>query len=235
MTTETIGFIGLGVMGRPMARNLLKRGFPLVVHSRSRGPVDEIVSAGARAARSPADVAAQATRIITMLPDGPDVEQVLAGTDGVFQSLQKDSVLIDMSTIAPATARRLAQEAATRGATLLDAPVSGGEIGAIDGTLTHDPTYNFNQAAARSHYIPQCAMTVERTSEHVDANGYFDGLKRYTPPVADCACFFETYAHPQGTVPSGCTQCSAEKACPSGSPLSACVDGFCVQPTGTTR
>jgi 2-hydroxy-3-oxopropionate reductase len=136
MTTAIIGFIGLGVMGRPMARNLLKRGFSLVVHSRSRGPVDEIVSAGARAARSPADVAAQATRIITMLPDGPDVEQVLAGTDGVFQSLQKDSVLIDMSTIAPATARRLAQEAATRGATLLDAPVSGGEIGAIDGTLS---------------------------------------------------------------------------------------------------
>ncbi len=136
MTRETVGFIGLGVMGRPMARNLLKRGFPLVVHSRSRGPVDEITSAGARAAESSADVARQATRIITMLPDGPDVEQVLLGEDGVFQGLQKDSILIDMSTIAPNTARRLAHEASSRGATLLDAPVSGGEIGAIDGTLS---------------------------------------------------------------------------------------------------
>lgn len=136
MTRETVGFIGLGVMGRPMARNLLKCGFPLVVHSRSRGPVDEITSAGARAAESSADVARQATRIITMLPDGPDVEQVLLGEDGVFQGLQKDSILIDMSTIAPNTARRLAHEASSRGATLLDAPVSGGEIGAIDGTLS---------------------------------------------------------------------------------------------------
>jgi len=136
MIQETVGFIGLGVMGRPMARNLLKHGFALVVHSRSRGPVDEIVSAGARAARSPAEVAAASTRIITMLPDGPDVEQVLLGADGALQSIQKGAILIDMSTIAPATARRLAQEATTRGATLLDAPVSGGEIGAIDGTLS---------------------------------------------------------------------------------------------------
>jgi 2-hydroxy-3-oxopropionate reductase len=136
MTAETVGFIGLGVMGRPMARNLLKRGFKLVVHSRSRGPVDEIVAAGASAADSPGEVARQATRIITMLPDGPDVTQVLGGPDGVFSALQRHTILIDMSTIAPATARRLASEASSRGATLLDAPVSGGEIGAIDGTLS---------------------------------------------------------------------------------------------------
>ena len=136
MTTETVGFIGLGVMGRPMARNLLKRGFPLVVHSRSRGPVDEIAKAGATVASTPANVASQARRIITMLPDGPDVEKVLLGTDGVFEAIQPDSILIDMSTIAPTTARRLAKEAAGHGANLLDAPVSGGEIGAIDGTLS---------------------------------------------------------------------------------------------------
>ena len=131
-----IGFIGLGVMGRPMARNLLKRGFSLVVHSRSRGPVDELVAAGAQAADTPAKVAERCTRIITMLPDGPDVEAVLTGPDGVLASLQPNSIIIDMSTIAPATARRLAEQARARGAQLLDAPVSGGEIGAIDGTLS---------------------------------------------------------------------------------------------------
>ena len=136
MTAETVGFIGLGVMGRPMARNLLARGFPLVVHSRSQPPVDEIVAAGAMAAASPAEVARQTTRIITMLPDGPDVEAVLGGTNGVFSAIQPGTILIDMSTIAPATARRLAADAQARGASLLDAPVSGGEIGAIDGTLS---------------------------------------------------------------------------------------------------
>jgi 2-hydroxy-3-oxopropionate reductase len=119
-----------------MARNLLGRGFRLVVHNRSRGPVDELASLGAAAAPSPAHVARQATRIITMLPDGPDVERVLTGVDGLFTALQPDTIVIDMSTIAPATARRLAAEAAARGAAMLDAPVSGGEIGAIEGTLS---------------------------------------------------------------------------------------------------
>jgi 2-hydroxy-3-oxopropionate reductase len=136
MPAETVGFIGLGVMGRPMARNLLKRGFRLVVHSRSRGPVDELAAAGAIAADSPAGVARQTTRLITMLPDGPDVARVLTGPDGVFSALQPHTIVIDMSTIAPATARQLADEASSRGATMLDAPVSGGEIGAIDGTLS---------------------------------------------------------------------------------------------------
>jgi 2-hydroxy-3-oxopropionate reductase len=133
---QTVGFIGLGVMGRPMARNLLKRGFSLLVHSRSRGPVDELVTAGARAATSAADVARDTQRIVTMLPDGPDVEKVLTGANGVFAALQPGTIIVDMSTIAPATARRLASEASARGATYLDAPVSGGEIGAIDGTLS---------------------------------------------------------------------------------------------------
>jgi 2-hydroxy-3-oxopropionate reductase len=134
--TDTVGFIGLGVMGRPMARNLLSHGFPLVVHSRSQGPVDDLVAAGASRAESPGAVAQLATCIITMLPDGPDVERVLSSSNGVFSSLQPDSVIVDMSTIAPRTAQRLASAAATFGASMLDAPVSGGEIGAIDGSLS---------------------------------------------------------------------------------------------------
>jgi 2-hydroxy-3-oxopropionate reductase len=133
---DAIGFIGLGLMGRPMASNLLKAGFPLVVHSRSQGPVDELVAAGARAADSPAAVAAQVTRIITMLPDSGDVEVVLDGRDGVFSALAPASIVIDTSSIAPATARRLALKTAAIGSTMLDAPVSGGEIGAIKGTLS---------------------------------------------------------------------------------------------------
>lgn len=130
-----IGFIGLGLMGRPMALNLRRKGFDVLVHSRSRGPVDALVDAGARAAESPSAVALHARVIITMLPDGPDVEQVLMGEHGVFAALQPGTVIVDSSTIAPATARRLARETAARDATFLDAPVSGGEIGAIDGTL----------------------------------------------------------------------------------------------------
>ena len=131
----TVGFIGLGIMGRPMARNLLAAGVPLVVHSRSRGPVDTLVAAGARAVESPAAVAAASRRIITMLPDGPDVSLVLEGLDGVFSALQPGTIIVDSSTIRPAVARSLAARAAQLGARLLDAHVSGGEIGAIDGTL----------------------------------------------------------------------------------------------------
>jgi 2-hydroxy-3-oxopropionate reductase len=133
---DTVGFIGLGLMGKPMAHNLRKRGFPLVVHSRSPGPVDELVAAGATRADSPADVARQATRIVTMLPDSPDVEQVLAGPGGIFSAITPGTILIDSSSISPAVARRLAEAARARGALMLDAPVSGGEIGAIGGTLS---------------------------------------------------------------------------------------------------
>jgi len=133
---ETVGFIGLGLMGRPMARNLLKRGFNVVAHSRSQAPVDDVVAAGAEAASSPADVARRATRIVTMLPDSPDVERVMEGADGIFTAVQKGTILIDTSTIAPADAQRLAARARELGATMLDAPVSGGEIGAINASLS---------------------------------------------------------------------------------------------------
>ena len=138
MTTdrERVGFIGLGLMGRPMALNLLKAGYPLVVHSRSRGPVDALAAAGAAVGDDGADVARRCTVVITMLPDSPDVEQVLTGPGGVFEGMRAGTILIDMSSISPVVTRRLAAAAGARGATLLDAPVSGGEIGAIGGTLS---------------------------------------------------------------------------------------------------
>jgi len=133
---DTIGFIGLGLMGRPMAKNLLKAGYPVIAHSRSQGPVDDLVASGAARASSPADVARQASRIITMVPDSPDVEQVLEGASGVFSAMQRGTILIDCSSILPGVAKRLADRAHALGGTMLDAPVSGGDIGAINGTLS---------------------------------------------------------------------------------------------------
>jgi 2-hydroxy-3-oxopropionate reductase len=142
---ETIGFVGLGVMGKPMAKNLIKAGHRLVVHNRSRAAVDEVVAAGAAgtagaagatAAASPADVARQAMVIITMLPDTTDVDLVLNGPDGILSAIQRGAVVIDMSSISPVATKRFAALAAEKGATLLDAPVSGGEIGAINATLS---------------------------------------------------------------------------------------------------
>lgn len=133
---EPIGFIGLGVMGEPMARHLLGAGYPLVVHNRSQAAVEALVAAGAVAAASPAEVAAQARRVITMLPDSPDVELVLDGPEGVFSRVQPGTIVIDTSSIAPAAAQALAAKAQACGATLLDAPVSGGQAGAVNATLS---------------------------------------------------------------------------------------------------
>jgi 2-hydroxy-3-oxopropionate reductase len=134
--SDTIGFIGLGIMGKPMARNLLKAGYSLIVHSRSRPPVDELVREGAKTATNPREIAAQADVIITMLPDSPDVEAVYTGEHGIFVGAKPGALLIDMSTISPVVARRLAADAEQRGCTMLDAPVSGGEAGAIGATLS---------------------------------------------------------------------------------------------------
>jgi len=133
---ETIGFIGLGVMGTPMAKNLLKAGHRLVVHNRSRPAVDELVAAGATAGTSAADVARQASVVITMLPDTPDVERVITGADGVLSALQPGTVVVDMSSISPAATVQLAKQISAKGGLMLDAPVSGGEIGAINATLS---------------------------------------------------------------------------------------------------
>lgn len=131
-----VGFIGLGIMGLPMAKNLLAAGYELVVHNRSQGSVEALVALGAVAAHSPKEVAEQCKTIITMLPDSPDVEAVVFGDEGVFAGLQAGSLFIDMSTIAPATSIKIAEQFATKQTEALDAPVSGGEVGAIDGTLS---------------------------------------------------------------------------------------------------
>ena len=133
---EIIGFVGLGLMGKPMAKNLIRAGYRLVVHSRSRGPVDEVVGEGASQAASPAEVASQSTVVITMLPDTPDVEQVLAGENGVLKTLRPRSLIVDMSSISPEATKRLATQTAARGSLMIDAPVSGGEIGAINASLS---------------------------------------------------------------------------------------------------
>lgn len=136
MGKPTVGWIGLGIMGKPMARNLMRAGFPLVAHNRSRAPVDELVAEGAAAAATPSEVAELADVVVTMLPDSPDVEAVVLGPGGVLSAFRAGTVFVDMSTIAPAVARRIAAEVASHGGTALDAPVSGGDVGAIAGTLS---------------------------------------------------------------------------------------------------
>jgi 2-hydroxy-3-oxopropionate reductase len=131
-----IGYIGLGIMGKSMARNILKAGFPLVVHNRSREAVDELVAEGAQAAGSPAEVAEQVDVVFTNLPDSPDVELVVLGPDGIIESARPGLIFVDNSTIKPATARHLAQILSEKGVACLDAPVSGGDVGARNGTLT---------------------------------------------------------------------------------------------------
>ena len=136
MSNVTIGFIGLGIMGKPMARNLMKAGYPLVVHSRSRAPVDELAKEGAQVANSSEEVAQRVQIVITMLPDSPDVELVYAGEKGVFAGAKPGALLIDMSSISPVVTRKLTQDAEKRGFDMIDAPVSGGEAGAIGASLS---------------------------------------------------------------------------------------------------
>lgn len=135
-TKPVIGFIGLGIMGRPMVKNLLKAGYPVIAYNRSRPAVEDVAAAGARAAASVAEVAAAAEVMVTMLPDTPDVAEVLRGPGGVFASARADALLIDMSTISPVVSAELAAEATGRGMRFLDAPVSGGDKGAVAGTLS---------------------------------------------------------------------------------------------------
>ena len=158
---ETVGFVGLGVMGRPMAKHIAAKGHAVVVFNRSRPAMDELVAAGATAADSPADVARRATVIITMVSDTPDVEAVIAGPMGVLDGLQPGSIVIDMSSISPVATKRLAAAVAARGGAMLDAPVSGGEIGAINGTLSIMVGGDAD-ALARVRSILECMGNPER-------------------------------------------------------------------------
>jgi len=130
-----IGFIGLGIMGKPMAKNLLKAGYELVVFDVVEAPLKEVVAAGAKAATSPKDVASQCEIIITMLPNSPHVKKAILGKDGVIEGVKSGSIVVDMSSIAPLASREVAADLAAKGVEMLDAPVSGGEPKAVEGTL----------------------------------------------------------------------------------------------------
>ena len=134
--STTIGFIGLGIMGKPMARNLMKAGYQLVVYNRSPGPMNELAAEGARTASNPREVAEQSNVVITMLPDSPQVQEVMTGENGVLAGAKANALVIDMSTISPVVTQQLAQAAQARGVHMLDAPVSGGDVGAQQGTLS---------------------------------------------------------------------------------------------------
>lgn len=131
----TVGYIGLGLMGKSMATNILNTGYPLVVHNRSQGAVEELVSKGAHKATSPAEVAAQVDVVFTNLPDSPDVEQVTLGVNGILDGVHPGLIFVDNSTIKPATTRHIAEVLGEKAVMCLDAPVSGGDIGAREGTL----------------------------------------------------------------------------------------------------
>jgi 3-hydroxyisobutyrate dehydrogenase len=133
---KKIGLIGLGIMGMPMARNLLKAGFEVTVYNRTASKVDMIVDQGAKKAASPKEVAGKSSVIITMVSDTPDVESVILGENGVIEGIKAESVVIDMSTISPAATRKIAARLKEQNVYMLDAPVSGGEQGAINGTLS---------------------------------------------------------------------------------------------------
>jgi 2-hydroxy-3-oxopropionate reductase len=130
-----VGYIGLGLMGKSMARNIMKAGFPLVVHNRSRQAVEELQAEGAKPAAAPSEVAEQVDVVFTNLPDSPDVELVALGPDGIIEGAHQGLIFVDNSTIKPLTARHIAESLGGKGVVCLDAPVSGGDIGAREGTL----------------------------------------------------------------------------------------------------
>ena len=162
-----VGYIGLGLMGKSIARNILKAGFPVVVHNRSRSAVDELVAEGATAANSPKEVAEQVDVIFTNLPDTPDVEKVVLGENGILEGAHDGLVYIDNSTIKPAAARRIAEKLAEKNVFALDAPVSGGDIGARNATLT---VMVGGDASALEKAMP-VLQTMGKTITHVGDSG----------------------------------------------------------------
>ncbi|MCI0611340.1 MAG: NAD(P)-binding domain-containing protein [Anaerolineae bacterium] len=162
-----VGYIGLGLMGKSIARNILKAGFPLVVHNRSRASVDELVDEGAIAANSPKEVASQVDILFTNLPDTPDVEKVVLGESGIIEGAQDGLIYIDNSTIKPASARRIAEKLSEKNVFALDAPVSGGDIGARNGTLT---IMVGGDASALEKAMP-VLMAMGKTVTHVGDSG----------------------------------------------------------------
>ena len=163
----TLGYIGLGLMGKPMVINLLKAGYPVVIHNRSREVVQHLVKEGAEEAFSPKEVASRVDIIFTNLPDSPDVELVALGKDGILEGAKEGLIYVDHSTIKPSLARRINLEFKTKGAFSLDAPVSGGDIGAQKGTLA---IMVGGSEAAISKLLPIFEV-VGKTITHVGAAG----------------------------------------------------------------
>jgi 2-hydroxy-3-oxopropionate reductase len=162
-----VGYIGLGLMGKSIARNILKAGFPLVIHNRSRAAVDELSAEGAQAASSPAEVASRVDVVFTNLPDQPDVERVLLGENGIASGAHHGLIWVDNSTIKPAAARSLAAKLDALGVLSLDAPVSGGDVGARAGTLA---IMVGGPAAALDKVMP-VLQAMGKTVTHVGAAG----------------------------------------------------------------
>ena len=163
---ETLGFIGLGIMGKPMAKNLVNAGYNLVVLDLNKSAVEELVAIGAEAAGSPSEVAARVKKIITMLPDGPDVEKVVLGENGIVEHADSETALIDMSSISPTITKKIAVALAEKGARALDAPVSGGEPGAIAGQLAimvGGPEDLFNEMKPAFDVVGKSAVLVGDT------------------------------------------------------------------------
>jgi len=135
-TKPVIGFIGLGIMGKPMSYNLLRAGYPLVVYNRTKAKVEEMVKEGAQAAKNPKEVGEKSEVVITMLPDSPEVEEVILGEKGVLEGVERGKIVIDMSSIDPLSTRKIGEALSLKEVEMLDAPVSGGEEGAIKGELS---------------------------------------------------------------------------------------------------
>ncbi|HYZ06618.1 MAG TPA: 2-hydroxy-3-oxopropionate reductase [Rubrobacter sp.] len=133
---EKVGFIGLGIMGKPMAKNLMEAGYEMVLYNRTLEKAEELAEDGAEVAANPREVAENSDIVVTMLPDSPDVRNVVAGEDGVLEGIKEGVLLVDMSTISPVVTEELAAAVKENGASMLDAPVSGGDVGAIEGTLS---------------------------------------------------------------------------------------------------
>ncbi len=170
---KTVGFIGLGIMGMPMARNLMKAGFEVTVYNRTASKVNQIASEGAKMANSPGELASACPVVITIVSDTPDVEAIILGEDGVIEGIKADSVVIDMSTISPQTTRDIAARLKEKGAHMIDAPVSGGEQGAINGTLSI-------MAGGDAQIIERCRPILEamgKSITHVGPNGAGQAVK----------------------------------------------------------
>ena len=158
-----IGFIGLGIMGKPMAKNLLKAGYSLLVYNRSRGPMEELAACGAEMADK-AEIGRQCDIVMTMVPNGPQVKEVILGEGGAGAQMKPGSVLIDMSSINPVVSREIAAELAKRGVDMLDAPVSGGEPKAIDGALSF-------MVGGRQEVFDRCKPVLEKMGASITRCG----------------------------------------------------------------